>query len=200
MTDKTVEVATVSSHHTVSTTSTTTTTPYGGTTTSSASCTCDLNYLRSVQGITKILEILLSFMAFIIMVAAPNRNGSLNFFLFVAIAACAVSSIILLLLCTHLHLKVALPWNIVFAGVYAVLVVVFFVAFIFAAVNAANSFHGSATTLGFFAIVAYIGSLVSAVQDWRLSRQMMQQTPGGSTAATGPFSGQQEPPAYESQY
>ena len=61
-----------------------------------------------------------------------------------------------------------------------------------------NLFHPQ--TLGFFAIVAYIGSLVSAVQDWRLSRQMMQQTPGGSTAATGPFSGQQEPPAFESQY
>ena len=56
MADKTVEVSTVSQHTVVSASTTTTTTLHGADA-GNAQCTCDVNYLRSVQGITKMAEI-----------------------------------------------------------------------------------------------------------------------------------------------
>ncbi|XP_022084102.1 CKLF-like MARVEL transmembrane domain-containing protein 4 [Acanthaster planci] len=198
MADKTVEVSTVS-QHTVVTASTTTTANLQGNSAAGAKCTCDMSFLRSLQGITKMAEIVLSLVAFIVMLSSRSdlRNAGLNFFLFVAIAAVLVSSLCLALLSTRLHLKVPLPWNLVFAGLYAIMFLVYFIAFILAAVNAIDAKHGSAVTLGFFACVAYFGSLFFAVQDWRLNRQMTQESQG----ATGTYTEQHDtPPAYEASY
>jgi len=196
MADKTVEVSTVSQHTVVSASTTTTTTLHGADA-GNAQCTCDVNYLRSVQGITKMAEILLSLVAFIVMVSSQGRNGGLNFFLFVAIAATVVSSVTFLLLCTHLHLKVALPWNLVFAAVYVFMVILYFIAFIFAAADAVWASQGAAATLGFIALVAYIFSLFFALQDWRLNRQMSQQSEGVAGTYTGRV---EEPPGYDAAY
>ncbi|XP_038066341.1 CKLF-like MARVEL transmembrane domain-containing protein 4 [Patiria miniata] len=198
MADKTVEVSTVS-QHTVVTASTTTTANLHGPSPAASGCTCDVGYLRSLQGITKIVEILLSLVAFIVMVSSPShtRNAGLNFFLFVALAATLVSAVCLILLSTHLHLKVRLPWNIVFAALYAIMLLIYFIAFIFGAANAWTSLHGSAATLGFFACLAYVASLFFAIQDYRLNRQMTQQSEG----ATGTYTDQRDnPPAYDASY
>ncbi|XP_072013706.1 plasmolipin-like [Amphiura filiformis] len=188
----------VTTSHTTTTTTTTTSRP-------AVDIKFNLNYLKSIQGILKIAEILLSLIAFCVIVSEPSfvRGPSHNFFMFVTIACGFVSAVVFFLFIFNIVYKLtSIPMNLILAVVYVVMVICYIIGFILVAANALTPSHGSAATLGCIASVVYFIGMLFHVRDFRAASTSTSSandsTPHQTTEAPSPpnYGGELYDPKY----
>uniref|UniRef100_UPI00398E8924 CKLF-like MARVEL transmembrane domain-containing protein 4 n=1 Tax=Pristiophorus japonicus TaxID=55135 RepID=UPI00398E8924 len=142
---------------------------------------CDTDYLRSVFGILKLLEVVLALIAFICIETVKEclPCGGLYFFEFVSCTAFVVTGLLLLMFSLNLHTKVPqINWNLTDLINTVISAVVFFIAaIVLAAMNHKRKGEIAAVVFGFLAAGVYSVNSYLAFKIWRLSaRRQMAQT------------------------
>ncbi|XP_077432974.1 CKLF-like MARVEL transmembrane domain-containing protein 6 [Vanacampus margaritifer] len=120
-------------------------------------------YLDKVRFVVKVLEVLLSLVAFILeeIVSVCINCTALEFFEFVSCTSFLFTLLLLILLSTTLHLKVGITCWASLDFVYTMLIAVFFLiaSIVFAAMNGGTSLETVAVVFGFLATLAFMGDL-----------------------------------------
>ncbi|KAM4722454.1 CKLF-like MARVEL transmembrane domain-containing protein 4 [Rhinophrynus dorsalis] len=132
---------------------------------------CDLDYVRSVFGILKCIQVVLALLAFIcietIMKCSPCEG--LYFFEFVSCSAFVVTGVLLLLFSLSLHTRIPhINWNLTDLVNTSLSAVFFFIAFvILASLNHSSGAEISAAVFGFLATIAYSVNAYLAFRKWK---------------------------------
>ncbi|XP_057691363.1 CKLF-like MARVEL transmembrane domain-containing protein 6 [Corythoichthys intestinalis] len=120
-------------------------------------------HLDKVRFVVKILEVLLSLVAFILeeVVAVCIKCTALEFFEFVSCTSFLFTALLLVLLSTNLHLRVGINcWSSLDFWYTTIIALVFFIAsIIFAAINNDSPLEKSAGAFGFLATLAFVFDL-----------------------------------------
>ncbi|KAM3614933.1 uncharacterized protein V6R79_020949 [Siganus canaliculatus] len=141
--------------------------------------------------VVKVLQVLLSLVAFALEEAVSTclSCGALYFFEFVSCSAFLFTLLLLILLCTPLHLKVGIScWPTLDFFYSAAIALVFLIAsIVFAADNGHSTLEGSAVAFGFLASLAFIADVGLFVRTsgvpWRRSGSA---APGNGAAVKAP--------------
>ncbi|CAN9507263.1 unnamed protein product [Ophioblennius macclurei] len=132
---------------------------------------CDMDYLKSYFGILKVVEVLLSFIAFIcietIMLCSPC--GGVYFFEFVSCSAFVVTGVLLLIFCLNLHTKVPhINWSLTDLVNTAASTLFFFLSsLVLACINHKTGAEIAAVIFGFLVTGVYGINTFLAVRRWR---------------------------------
>ncbi|XP_016147963.1 CKLF-like MARVEL transmembrane domain-containing protein 6 [Sinocyclocheilus grahami] len=115
--------------------------------------------LDKVRFAIKVIEVLLSFVAFVMeeVVSSCSQCGPLYFFEFVSCTALLFTLLLLILLATPLHQRVGInSWPTLDFGYTSVMAILFFLAsIVFAADNGQTGLEQGAVAFGFLATVAF---------------------------------------------
>ncbi|CAH2324419.1 CKLF-like MARVEL transmembrane domain-containing 4 [Pelobates cultripes] len=143
--------------------------------------TCDLDYMRSLYGILKCIQVVLALLSFIcietIMECSPCEG--LYFFEFVSCSAFVVTGVLLLMFGLGLHTSVPhINWNLTDLLNTGISALFFFIAsVILASLNHKSGAEISAAIFGFLATLAYSVNSYLALRKWKFGRsQNMRQT------------------------
>ncbi|XP_063293767.1 CKLF-like MARVEL transmembrane domain-containing protein 4 [Pelobates fuscus] len=143
--------------------------------------TCDLDYMRSLYGILKCIQVVLALLSFIcietIMECSPCEG--LYFFEFVSCSAFVVTGVLLLMFGLGLHTSVPhINWNLTDLLNTGISALFFFIAsVILASLNHKSGAEISAAIFGFLATLAYSVNTYLALRKWKFGRsQNMRQT------------------------
>ncbi|KAM4614413.1 CKLF-like MARVEL transmembrane domain-containing protein 4 [Discoglossus pictus] len=142
---------------------------------------CDLDYIRSVFGILKCIQVGLALLSFIcietIMECAPCEG--LYFFEFVSCSAFVVTGALLFLFCLNLHTRIPhINWNMTDLINTGLSTFFFFIAsVILASVNHKTGAEISAAVFGFLATLAYAANTYLAVRKWKMGQRSQNQRP-----------------------
>ncbi|XP_034048211.1 CKLF-like MARVEL transmembrane domain-containing protein 4 [Thalassophryne amazonica] len=132
---------------------------------------CDMEYLKSYFGILKVVEVVLSFIAFIcietIMMCSPC--GGVYFFEFVSCSAFVVTGVLLLIFCLNLHTKVPhVNWSLTDLGNTAVSTFFFCLSsVVLVSINHSTGSEIAAVIFGFLVTCVYALNTFLAVRRWR---------------------------------
>ncbi|KAL4630288.1 CKLF-like MARVEL transmembrane domain-containing protein 4 [Arapaima gigas] len=132
---------------------------------------CDSEYIRSHTGLLKVLQVVLSLIAFIcietIMMCLPC--GGVYYFEFVSCSAFIITGILLLIFSLNLHSKLPhINWRLVDLLNTSVSTFFFFLAsVVLAALNHKTGSEISAVVFGFLATAAYGLNTFLAARQWR---------------------------------
>ncbi|XP_029955380.1 CKLF-like MARVEL transmembrane domain-containing protein 4 [Salarias fasciatus] len=132
---------------------------------------CDMEYLKSYFGILKVVEVLLSFIAFIcietIMMCSPC--GGVYFFEFVSCSAFVVTGVLLFIFCLNLHTKVPhINWSLTDLVNTAASTLFFFLSsLVLACINHSKGAEIAALIFGFLVTGVYGVNTFLAVRRWR---------------------------------
>lgn len=132
---------------------------------------CDVEYLKSYFGILKVVEVVLSLIAFIcietIMVCSPC--GGVYFFEFVSCSAFVVTGVLLLIFTLNLHTKVPhINWSLTDLVNTAVSALFFFLSsIVLTCINHNNGAEIAAVIFGFLVTGVYGINTFLAVRRWR---------------------------------
>ncbi|KAL1007083.1 hypothetical protein UPYG_G00081670 [Umbra pygmaea] len=132
---------------------------------------CDLEYLKSLFGIFKIVEVALALIAFIcietIMLCLPC--GGVYLFEFVSCSAFIVTGVLLVIFSLNLHTKVPhIDWSLTDLGNTAATTFSFFLAsVVLVALNHKSGAEITAVIIGFLATCVYAVNTFMAVKRWR---------------------------------
>ncbi|OCT57397.1 CKLF-like MARVEL transmembrane domain-containing protein 4 [Xenopus laevis] len=132
---------------------------------------CDLVYIRSLIGILKCIQVVLSLFAFIsietIMECSPCEG--LYFFEFVSCSAFVVTGVLLLLFSLNLHTRIPhINWTMTDLGNTVISALFFFIAsVILASLNHKSGAEISAAVFGFLATLSYTVNAVLALRKWK---------------------------------
>ncbi|XP_043546175.1 CKLF-like MARVEL transmembrane domain-containing protein 6 [Chiloscyllium plagiosum] len=133
----------------------------------SDSC-CNLGYLRTHKGILKLLQVILSFVAFILEEIVQNcmHCHALYFFEFVSCSAFLLTFFLLFVLMTSLKSKLnRINWTRVDFFYTLVIGILFLIAaIVFAAKNDGSDLEKTSVAFGFLATIAFFVDLVLHVQ------------------------------------
>ncbi|XP_069770507.1 CKLF-like MARVEL transmembrane domain-containing protein 6 [Narcine bancroftii] len=157
-------------------------------------CCADITRARCV---VKVLEVIFSFLAFILeeVVAFCNICHALYFFEFVSCSAFFLTLLLLIALTTSLRQKVErVNWKKVDIW-YTVVIAVFFLiaSIVFAAKNEGSTEEKSAVAFGFLASFTFIADIVLYLKEekWPVSRK--ETTPAETTRSSETVKGETEP-------
>ncbi|XP_077384115.1 CKLF-like MARVEL transmembrane domain-containing protein 6 [Festucalex cinctus] len=121
------------------------------------------DYLDKVRFVVKVLEVLLSLVAFILEEIVPVciNCTALEFFEFVSCTSFLFTVLLLILLSTTLHRRVGITCWSGLDFVYTMLIAVFFLiaSIVFAVMNGGTSLETAAVVFGFLATMAFMGDL-----------------------------------------
>ncbi|XP_008291048.1 CKLF-like MARVEL transmembrane domain-containing protein 4 [Stegastes partitus] len=132
---------------------------------------CDVEYLKSYFGILKVVEVVLSLIAFIcietIMMCSPC--GGVYFFEFVSCSAFVVTGVLLLIFTLNLHTKVPhINWSLTDLVNTAVSALFFFLSsIVLTCINHNTGAEIAAVIFGFLVTGAYGVNTFLAVRRWR---------------------------------
>lgn len=133
---------------------------------------CDMEYLKSVFGLLKAIEVVLSLIGFIcietIMLCLPC--GGVYFFEFVSCSSFVVTGVLLLIFSLNLHTKVPhINWNLTDLVNTAASTFFFFLAsVVLASLNHNTGAEIAAVIFGFLVTCVYGLNTLLAVRRWRL--------------------------------
>ncbi|XP_078608999.1 CKLF-like MARVEL transmembrane domain-containing protein 4 [Branchiostoma floridae x Branchiostoma japonicum] len=152
--------------------------PYSPTTTtltttqSGWGLTCDLSYCRTFPGITKIVQMVLALVAFIIAEAASCSfgcgQGAFRFFEFVTITSFLVVLVIFLCMATTAYQKVTIVhWPLTELITCIVCVLAYLIASSVLAANVNDGAGGGAVGFGFLSLLAFVAGGYFAFREWQ---------------------------------
>uniref|UniRef100_UPI00398F6306 CKLF-like MARVEL transmembrane domain-containing protein 6 n=1 Tax=Pristiophorus japonicus TaxID=55135 RepID=UPI00398F6306 len=125
---------------------------------------CNRQYLCSHRGSMKVVQVVLSFMAFFLEELVENCEycHALYFFEFVSCSAFFLTLLLLVIMATSLKNKVdRVNWKLVDFFYIAVIAILFLIAsIVFAAMNAGSSMEKASVVFGFLASFAFIVDVV----------------------------------------
>ncbi|XP_047454849.1 CKLF-like MARVEL transmembrane domain-containing protein 6 [Mugil cephalus] len=155
--------------------------------------------LNKIRFLLKILEVLLSFVAFILEEVVMNCNNcsALYFFEFVSCTAFLFTLLLLILLSTKLHQKVNITcWSVLDFLYTAAMGVLFFIAsIIFASQNSGTGLESAAVIFGFLAMAAFIADCAYFYKTIGLPFKSGGKPQPGNGVAAGATAGEADPPA-----
>ncbi|XP_037128904.1 CKLF-like MARVEL transmembrane domain-containing protein 6 [Syngnathus acus] len=126
-------------------------------------CLVPSQYLDRVRFIVKVLEVLLSLVAFILeeVVSVCINCTALEFFEFVSCTSFLFTTLLLILLSTTLHRRVGITcWSSLdFVYTFVIAIFFFIASTAFAAINGGTSLEKSAVAFGFLASFAFMVDL-----------------------------------------
>ncbi|XP_048463186.1 CKLF-like MARVEL transmembrane domain-containing protein 6 [Rhincodon typus] len=129
---------------------------------------CDLGYLRTRKGILKLLQVILSFVAFILeeIVQSCMYCHALYFFEFVSCSAFLLTSFLLFVLMTSLKSKLnRIDWLLVDFSYTVVITILFLIAaIVFAAQNDGSGLEKTSVAFGFLATIAFFVDVVLRIK------------------------------------
>ncbi|XP_070536895.1 CKLF-like MARVEL transmembrane domain-containing protein 4 [Ptychodera flava] len=168
------------------------------------SITCDVLYVRTVRGILKIVQCVISLIAFICITAAKwwtNHYSAYRFHQFVTMFCFWSTLILIVLYMTKLILRIPLPW-ILIEFFYCCGACVFYLisSSCVAAYSYGYAAHEAAAVFGFFALIVYGIEAFFLFRDWRGG---VRSPEGGApveahtTSHTVTETKQEPPPAYD---
>jgi len=126
---------------------------------------CRLDYIQSIPGVLKLIELLCDLLAVILDGAAPavpGGSGQKGFFLFVSILALIITTILLILAVLNIQnmfLKNRWPFiELVWCGFIALFY--FIASIVIATIANQNGTYGGAAFFGFAAFITYVADAV----------------------------------------
>ncbi|XP_071325199.1 CKLF-like MARVEL transmembrane domain-containing protein 6 [Trachinotus anak] len=169
----------------------------------SSCCLVPSEHLDKIRFLVKILEVLLSFVAFILeeVVSACDNCTALYFFEFVSCTAFLFTLLLLILLSTQLHSRVGIPcWPSLDFFYTAGIALFFFISSIaFAAQNGDTTLERSAVAFGFMAMLAFIADVALFIKTrgfpWKKGGKPESSNGGPAVAAAQPETEKLNPPA-----
>ncbi|GCB74677.1 CKLF-like MARVEL transmembrane domain-containing protein 6 [Scyliorhinus torazame] len=158
---------------------------------------CQLDYLKSRQGILKVVQVILSFVAFILeeLVNSCVNCHVLYFFEFVSCSAFLLTTFLLIILATCLKSKLdRINWRIVDFTYTAVILFFFMLAsIVFATHNDGSGVEKMAVAFGFLASIAFALDVFLHLWQQGLPWKEKKDKPAESNKGTGNVKGETEP-------
>ncbi|XP_072910572.1 CKLF-like MARVEL transmembrane domain-containing protein 6 [Hemitrygon akajei] len=158
---------------------------------------CNLAYFSRQRCIAKVLEVVFSFLAFVLeeVVAICNICHALYFFEFVSCSAFFLTLLLLIILGTSLRQKVdRIDWKKVDLFYTAVIAVFFVIAsIVFAAKNGGSNLEKAAVAFGFLASFAFIVDAVLYLVEEKWSASRKETGPPETTRSSENVKGETEP-------
>jgi len=126
---------------------------------------CRLDYIRSVPGVLKLIELLCDLLAVILCGAAPlvdGGSGQKGFFLFVSILALIVTTILFILFVLNINnMLLKNRWPLIEMCWCAFIALFYFIAsIVIATIAKQNGTYGAAAFFGFAAFITYVADAI----------------------------------------
>ncbi|XP_067868230.1 CKLF-like MARVEL transmembrane domain-containing protein 6 [Heterodontus francisci] len=158
---------------------------------------CNLTHLCTHRGILKVLEVILSFLAFVLEEVVENCMNchALYFFEFVSCSAFLLTFFLLIILTTPLKRKVnRVNWTQVDFWYTAVIAIFFFIAsIVFAALNDGSGVEKASVAFGFLASIAFTVDIVLHVKEEGLPWTKKEDKPAESKKGSENVKAETEP-------